>query len=266
MAVIYQTVQVQAINHHFTCAQGRLLTRKIEQRVARTAISPAGTEPTGAFGRVDRRSVTDFWSKRILSARSDGARRKSRLPARICPASAGETGNRGSPVLRTTNGENRCCADSGEARQRRKEARHLAASRREQSSPRRRRRGMAAMRIGYEASRRFARDRSSFRSPLGGIRLCCKERGRVLRVHFETPGPLRRRSSSPRAARLPGASPLLRMRPTARLPHRLPQPAFGNSPARSPAPACFVTTHKKRGTPTFPLRARDASGHRRRFA
>jgi hypothetical protein len=97
---IHQTVQVQAINHYFTCAQGRLLARKIEQRVARTAISPAGTEPTGAFGRVDRRSVTDFWSKRISSARTDGIRAFNRLPAQFSPAieQGAKTAPRGSPI------------------------------------------------------------------------------------------------------------------------------------------------------------------------
>lgn len=264
--MIYQTVQVQAINHYFTCAQVRLLTRKIEQRVARTAISPARTEPTGAFGRVDRRSVTDFWSKRILSARSDGARRKSRLPARIVPASARENqANRGSPVLRTTNGESRCCADSGEARPRRKEARHLAASRREQSSPRRRRRGMAAMRIGYEASRRFARDRSFF-----GHRW--EETGSVARA----------RVGSARLFRDAGAAAPPSILATRRAaPRRLAVASHAPHGAAAPAAAaaCFRQFSRQKSCSsvlcdntqkawhaTFPLRARDVSGHRRRFA
>ncbi|SAK76320.1 hypothetical protein AWB78_03373 [Caballeronia calidae] len=179
------------------------------------------------------------------------------MPAWIGPAIEREKkANRRSPVLRTTDGDTAAALISAK--------RDDAAMRRD-TRPRADGSNRARGRAGAAWQRRgsVTKHRAGLRETALPRRRrwedsgSLQERGPVRRVHFETREPPRRRSSSPRAARLRGVSQLLRMGPTARPPCFGPAPAFGNSPARSPAPACFVTTHKKRGTPTFPLRARD---------
>ncbi|SAK90790.1 hypothetical protein AWB80_06484 [Caballeronia pedi] len=180
------------------------------------------------------------------------------MPARIGPASEREKkANRRSPVLRTTDGENRCCADFCEARRRRNETRHTAASQREQSGP-----ALAPARHGSKEvrSRSIAPVRARPRLPAAAVgrnQALAKSAGRF------GASILRRGTAAPPHPRHEPRG-FVRLAVASHVPHDVaapiePAPAFGNSPARSPAPACFVTTHKKRGTPTFPLRARDVS-------
>jgi hypothetical protein len=169
------------------------------------------------------------------------------MPAQIGPASEREKkANRRSPVLRTTDGENRCCADFCEVRRRRKRGETHGRAPTGAIEP-----AAAPARHGSKEDRSRSIALGCARplfpaAAVGRNQALCKSAGRF------GASILRRGTAAPPfilatgRANTSNVSQLLRNAPHgAAVPIWEPQPAFGNSPARSPAPACFVTTHKK---------------------
>jgi hypothetical protein len=239
-----------------------LLARKIERRVARTAISH-GKDDAHRRVRSGRSLIGNgFLVKKNFSARCEGVRfdyRRPPRPARVSRVSSG-TENRSSPIANNVDVK-RCCAEICEAcrtsHMRRDTQRQVAGSFRHPRSaaaawPQLRRRRSSVIRARY-ARAAFAEAASGgtrhFRARLSahrGARLVATD------VKPDDPGMACRPGREPR--RMHGVSkpffacaPGLGRRDAVRrfVANTADVSSQAILPARFPAPACFVTTHKE---------------------